>query len=372
MVGNLCLLSRDANISNTANNPTVHIKAYPGYGLRSATGQWKIYISGVVWHGPVVFNRRQKMLIKMLGGVMQASAEELECETFLNRVTPFMAECDTKERVSVELGDQRIDLKKKTKRNGRFQGWLTVEHDLIQSLQKQHGDSSPIPFSAKVVGDDACSSCVIHLLPSNGVSIISDIDDTIKESDVTNKRELLNNTFLREFESVQGMAETYRHWAEGGTCFHYVSSSPWQLFTSLDELKSVHQFPVGTMHLRNFRLRDQLLKKVIIRRQGKRAAIERLIKNLPLRRYVLIGDSGEKDPEIYRKICRKHPNSVAAVFIRDLVDRPMESERWQKLKDELPHGVCELFHNGDDLREKAEPVFAALADHVVATARVMK
>jgi len=304
------------------------------------------------------------MLIKMLGGAMQASPEELECETFLNRITPFMAECDTKENISIELGGSRFTLKRKTKRNGRFQEWLTVEHDLIQALQKQHGHSTPIPFNADVVGGDSSSSCQIHLLPSNGVSVISDIDDTIKESSVTNRRELLNNTFLREFESVQGMAETYRRWAEAGTCFHYVSSSPWQLFTSLDELKSVHQFPVGTMHLRNFRLRDQLLKKVIIRRQGKRVAIQRLMNNLPLRRFILIGDSGEKDAEIYRKICRKNPNSVAAVFIRELDDRPMEQERWQKLKDELPHGVCKLFNDGVDLREMADPVFSALAAKV--------
>ncbi len=304
------------------------------------------------------------MLIRMLGGVMQASPEQLECETFLNRITPFMAECDTKERVAVELGDQKIALKRKTKRNGRFQEWLTIDSDLIQTLQSRHGKSNPIPFQLNVCHCDAQSSSQIHLLPSNGVSVISDIDDTIKESSVTNRRELLNNTFLREFESVQGMAETYRRWAEAGTCFHYVSSSPWQLFTSLDELKSVHQFPVGTMHLRNFRLRDQLLKKVIIRRQGKRVAIQRLIKNLPLRRYILIGDSGEKDLEIYRKICRKNPHCVAAVFIRELKDRPMDGERWQKLKDNLPHGVCELFNNGIDLSEKAAPVFAALATRV--------
>ncbi|MDB4766856.1 DUF2183 domain-containing protein, partial [bacterium] len=274
-------------IATELNKSTVHIKAYPGYGLRSATGQWKIYISGIVWHGPVVFNRRQKMLIKMLGNVMQASPEELECETFLNRITPFMAECDTKENVSIQLGGHKFDLRRKTKRNGRFQEWLTVDHDVIQALQNHGGNTAPIPFRANVAKSDSDSSSHIHLLPSNGVSIISDIDDTIKESSVTNRRELLNNTFLREFQSVEGMAETYRRWAEEGTCFHYVSSSPWQLLTSLNELKSVHQFPVGTMHLRNFRLRDQLLKKVIIRRQGKRVAIQRLIENLPLRRYIL-------------------------------------------------------------------------------------
>ena len=354
-------------IATEPNKSTVHIKAYPSYGLRSATGQWKIYISGVVWHGPVVFNRRQKMLIKMLGGVMQASPEELECDTFLNRITPFMAECDTKENVSIELGQDKYNLKRKTKRNGRFQEWLTVEHELIQALQDCHGNSEPIPFRVNVTDHDANSCSQIHLLPSNGVSVISDIDDTIKESSVTNRRELLNNTFLREFESVEGMAETYRRWAELGTCFHYVSSSPWQLLTSLNELKAVHQFPIGTMHLRNFRLRDQLLKKMIIRRQGKRVAIQRLIKNLPLRRYILIGDSGEKDVEIYRKICRKNPNSVAAVFIRELDDCPMDPERWQKLEEQLPQGVCKLFTNGVDLSEKAAPVFAAISANVEST-----
>ena len=351
-------------IATEASNLTVNVKAYPGYGLRSVTGGWKIYVSGVVWHGPVVFNRRQKMLIKMLGGVMQASPEELTCQTFLDRVTPFMAECDTKERITIKIGSTEIELKRKTKRNGRFQEWVTVDHQLIQDLQTAHGDDAPVPFDVQVKGHAATSSSQIHLLPSNGVSVISDIDDTIKESLVSNRRELLNNTFLREFQSVHAMSETYRKWAQNGTCFHYVSSSPWQLFTSLDELKSVHQFPLGTMHLRNFRLRDQLLRKVIIRRQGKRVAIQRLINNLPLRRYILIGDSGEKDPEIYRKICHKNPHSIAAVFIRELSDRPMDTERWEKLKASLPNGVCELFSNGTDLADKAAPVFAAIAADV--------
>lgn len=351
-------------IAPKASPITVNVKAYPGYGLRCVTGDWKIYVSGVVWHGPVVFNRRQRMLIKMLGGVMQASPEELTCETFLNRITPFMAECDTKERITIEIGSRQIELKRKTKRNGRFQEWVTIDDQLIQSLRTASHADGPIAFNVHVAGQNASSNSQIHLLPDNGVSIISDIDDTIKESLVSNRRELLNNTFLREFQSVKGMAETYRKWAQGGTCFHYVSSSPWQLFTSLDELKSVHQFPLGTMHLRNFRLRDQLLRKVIIRRQGKRVAIQRLIKNLPLRRYILIGDSGEKDPEIYRKICRKNPNSVAAVFIRELADRPMDGERWEKLKGQLPHGVCELFSDGTDLFEKAAPVLAAISADV--------
>ncbi len=132
------------------------------------------------------------------------------------------------------------------------------------------------------------------------------------------------------------MADVYRQWSQQGASFHYVSSSPWQLFESLHRMNVMNQFPAGTMHLRNFRLRDQLLKKVIIRRHGKTTAIRFLMKHLPERKFVLIGDSGEKDPEIYRKICRKFPGRVRALLIRDIPERPLEEERSRKLEEAIP------------------------------------
>ena len=68
------------------------------------------------------------------------------------------------------------------------------------------------------------------LVPPEGLSIISDIDDTVKVSNVLNKRELLANTFLREFTPIEGMAALFRRWGRAhGAVFHYVSASPWQL-----------------------------------------------------------------------------------------------------------------------------------------------
>ena len=53
---------------------------------------------------------------------------------------------------------------------------------------------------------------------------------TVKVSNVLNKRELLANTFLREFTPIEGMAALFRRWGRAhGAVFHYVSASPWQL-----------------------------------------------------------------------------------------------------------------------------------------------
>ncbi len=316
-------------------------------------------MSGVAWQSPVVFNRRQKMLIKMLGGVMQATPEEMACELFEQRVTPFMANCESRPRISVRFGDRQLDLDKKTKRNGRFEQWFLLDSADLQTVECNSGATTEFEITVRGAESQrgATDRALVTLLPRQGISVVSDIDDTIKQSAVGNRRELLHNTFLRKFKSFPQMAETYQHWASLGTSFHYVSASPWQLFGPLDQLREDDGFPPGTLHLRNFRLRDQLLKKVILHRKGKRFAIQKLIRNLSARQYILIGDSGEKDPEIYRKICRKHPGNIIGLFIRELPGHPVGPERWKKICDDLPGGVCELFTDGKDLQEKAACLF---------------
>ena len=68
------------------------------------------------------------------------------------------------------------------------------------------------------------------LLPDEGLSVVSDIDDTVKVSHVADKKALLENTFLKPFLPAPGMAALYRAMARKGAAFHYVSSSPWQLY----------------------------------------------------------------------------------------------------------------------------------------------
>ena len=299
----------------------------------------------------------------MLGGVMQATEEEMASKLFRERVAPFMTKCKPRPHISVKIGDQTFELAKRTKRSGRFEQRFLLDHDHVQSLL---GDNSgTIEYEISVARDGISSNAKnelpvsgkICLIPKHGISIVSDIDDTIKHTCVGNRHELLHNTFMREFKSVPEMTEIYQHWASLGSSFHYVSASPWQMFESLNQWRKDDQFPMGTVHLRNFRLRDQLLKKVILHRKGKRSAIQKLIRNLSHRRYILIGDSGEKDPEIYRKISHKFPSNIVGLFIRELADHPIAPDRWQKICDGVPGAVCERFTSGKELQEKVACLF---------------
>ena len=342
------------------------LETYPGYGYQTESGEWRINVFGIAYKRPP-FTLRQKMILKMLGNAMHASESELDGSIFRDRVWPFFVDGDRGIKLHAKIGGDTFKLKKKTRKTGRFNNWLRIPNSLVKSHSRTDESGCQI-LDYEVVPRDGSLNPVsgsIRLLSRTGVSIVSDIDDTIKDSDVTNRRQLLKNSFLNEFKTIQGMSDVYQQWQDSGAAFHYVSSSPWQLYNPLSQLISDGDFPNGNMHLRNFRLRDELLKPVmILRRKGKAIVIKKLMKHLPDRKFILIGDSGEKDPEIYSKLRRKFPNQVVGLFIRELSDRPMHAERMSKLgkgkKRWRKQPICQVFKDADNLDQLTQSVFEKL------------
>jgi phosphatidate phosphatase APP1 len=202
------------------------------------------------------------------------------------------------------------------------------------------------------------SGCV-HIVPDAGLSVISDIDDTVKVTNVANRRELLRNTLLREFSAVPGMADVYRRWQAEGTVFHYVSASPWQLSSCLCGFLGEAGLPAGSMHLKLFRLKDSTpLGRLPSRKRSKRRVIEQIMNDFPGRRFLLIGDSGERDPEVYASVARRHPAQVAGIAIR-LVESKMpprkQRERLDRLARRLPAVPLQVFTEADELAAAWSP-----------------
>ena len=191
----------------------------------------------------------------------------------------------------------------------------------------------------------------IHLLAAKGISVISDIDDTIKVSDVRNRDELMKNTLVRPFQPVKGMADPYRAWARNdGASFHYVSGSPWQLYPALAEFVRSNNFPTGSFHLKQFRVKDETFLNLFKDPEVyKMAIIEPLFERFPERRFILVGDSGERDPEIYGMLARKHPGQVQRIFIRDVTGQAPESARYRKAFAGISPHVWKVFDDPAEL-----------------------
>jgi len=150
------------------------------------------------------------------------------------------------------------------------------------------------------------------------LTIVSDIDDTIKITEVLDKRAMLRNTFLNEFKSVAGMEDAFRAFkTRHSVKFIYLSSSPWQLHPSLKAF--LENFPDGwNVILQKMACQDvpSLVEFLRDSSEYKIGELRRIFASGG--EFVLIGDEGERDPEIYDQISIEHKHSVKAICIRRL------------------------------------------------------
>jgi hypothetical protein len=283
-------------------------------------------------------------------------------------VAPFIAKGLRNLSVDVQIGLRRVRLPRRTNARGAFRGRIRLparELCRLLDLPIPAGQSAgswlcqqALPLPIQISVDPAVAPPVsgqATKIAWSGWSVISDIDDTIKDTQVSPLRQLLANTFLREFRSVDGMSELYQDWARNGCQFHYVSSSPWQLLDPLQRLCDQQRFPPGTFHLRTFRLGTDLMRKMLLLRQrGKAIVIHSLLSTFPERKFLLVGDSGERDPEIYCRAARRFPEQVQGIYIRDVAAKRMTLKRWEKLNENLPSGLCQTFEDARELGHLSE------------------
>jgi len=160
---------------------------------------------------------------------------------------------------------------------------------------------------------------------------------------VRDRREMLLNTFARRFEAAPGMAAYYRTLAKApDTRFHYLSASPMQLYPALADFLRDADFPMGSMHLRESTTWRTLIPGEQDSRTHKLGVIERLLADFPQRRFMLVGDSGESDPEIYGQVVRTHPGRIDSIAIRDVTGEDSRAERYAAAFEGVAPGLWQI------------------------------
>jgi len=188
-------------------------------------------------------------------------------------------------------------------------------------------------------------------LPDQGLSVVSDIDDTIKHTQVRDRREMLLNTFIRPFAAVTGMSDWMRQCAtaDAATSFHYVSGGPEQLYPVIAQFLQEQAFPRGTVRLRTVDLSREVFASGTGTRLHKLAVIGQLLNDFPQRRFALVGDSGEQDPETYGELARAHRGAIAAILIRNVTDEGAASPRYAGAMQDLPRELWTVFDDPERL-----------------------
>ena len=166
------------------------------------------------------------------------------------------------------------------------------------------------------------------LIPSrkSEFGVISDIDDTIIHTGVASflKLKLVFNTFFRNAESrspLEGASDFYQLLHQGKTAkeanpLYYVSHSPWNLYRYLELFLKANTFPKGPVLLRS--LPSPFRRKKEEEKPQKQKEILNILKTYPNKGFILIGDSGEHDADIYIEIAEKYPKQIKAIYLRSV------------------------------------------------------
>jgi phosphatidate phosphatase APP1 len=187
--------------------------------------------------------------------------------------------------------------------------------------------------------------------------VISDVDDTILVTWLPRPlRAAWNTFFLREHarRPVPGMSELLRRLTGDDGFMVYVSTGAWNFAAHLERFIAEHDFPPGPLLLTDWGpTEDRWFRSGAAH---KRDALERLRRDHPTTRWVLVGDDGQRDPAIYGAFAAAHPDAVEAVAIRTLsptqralaAPTPRRAERTTAALAPTTRWVCGA--DGDELR----------------------
>ncbi|MBD8868046.1 App1 family protein [Nocardioides donggukensis] len=203
--------------------------------------------------------------------------------------------------------DLAFDLDASTPADGG--SWLTGEVALAAPYRGLTGEHAA-PLQVRVPG------------PVAAFGVISDVDDTILHTGAQRAAQMVLQTFTGSYLTrtpFLGSPELYRSLAAqpghpDANPFFYVSSSPWNLHGFLTAFLAHRDFPLGPLLLRDLLGRSAQRSHTA----HKLGRIREVLETHPDLPFVLIGDSGQHDPEIYAEVVRTHPGRVRAVYIREV------------------------------------------------------
>ena len=306
---------------------------------------WHVPIHGWIYE-PEDSRARKSLFAELLESEFDLVRSAATEANFAHRLNLLIADNERGKRIVIAIAGEQHTLPASAT-NGHFKSTIIIP----ESSAAEYVANSKIGFTAVTTqGENREFAGEVDFVGPSGLSIVSDIDDTVKISNVTDKKELLNHTFFLDFAAAPGMASLYRDWATRGANFHFVSSSPWQLYAPLKEFLDDADFPESTLNLKAVRFRDETLLDLFKKgTETKPAVIEEILQRYPGRQFVLVGDSGEQDPEVYAALLQKYPEQIQKIFIRNVTQESARNDRFKTVFEFVEASQWELFENPQTL-----------------------
>ena len=307
--------------------------------LDETNQEWHVPIHGWIYENDDS-NARKAVFSTILKNEYDLAPDARTEANFTRRFNLLIADNERGKHIVVDVAGRHY-IMPPSHENGHFETTLVIPSAEV----KKFANGALIKYSAVTQNNEtrAFSGETVLVSPV-GLSIISDIDDTVKISNVTDRKRLLENTFFLDFQAAPDMAQVYNEWFEHDVSLHFVSSSPWQLYPALEEFLDKNDFPRSSFSLKPVRFRDETLLDLFKKgTETKPVAIKKLLRTYLDRKFILVGDSGEQDPEVYAALIRQHPDQILKVYIRNVTQGSADDERFESVFKDIQKDRWRLF-----------------------------
>ncbi|WP_053353201.1 MULTISPECIES: App1 family protein [Leucobacter] len=171
-------------------------------------------------------------------------------------------------------------------------------------------------------GDSEAADAPVNVVtPDARLGVISDIDDTILITALPRPFVAAWNSFVLDEHArsaTPGMAVMLDHLVaeHPGSPVMYLSTGAWNAAPALSRFLARNLYPMGPLLLTDWGpTHDRWFRSG---REHKSRELRRIAREFPGVKWVLIGDDGQHDETLYHEFAMAHPESVAAVLIRQL------------------------------------------------------
>lgn len=309
----------------------LQILPYDGYGTRR-----KLYLKGRVLEdkGIIAFENladNETIWNNLLNMYRRLESDEIPDARLLARFNEIELKLKTDEEGYFDLS---LDLPQPLESPDI---WQSVEFELLEP---------------KLTGQTTIRATGQILLPPPEAKfgIISDIDDTVIETSATQLLKMARIVFLGNARTrlpFKGVASFYKALQQGQDSqtynpLFYISSSPWNLYDLLVDIFRLQNIPRGPLFLRDYGLSPQELLP-LGHKEYKLIQIQKVLETYTQLPFVLLGDSGQEDPEIYHEVVKRYPGRILAIYIRDVASKAQDKHMLILIESLTGAGVEMLF-----------------------------
>ncbi|KAG8810005.1 hypothetical protein FRC17_003136 [Serendipita sp. 399] len=296
-----------------------------------------------------------------------------------DRVAPFLREIGPHMVVKVQYdGSDEAFALDKSKENGISStlaqplGAMDASPGQLRSVSVTQAEREGPQERSDTINLETGRTCFVQ---DGGWAVISDIDDTIKISEVRDRTKLLKNTFTREPSPVPGMPEFYRQLHQtistqvNPAPFVYISASPYNLYPFLRSFVNSAGFPEGMIILKDMAWTE--MSSVVASlttgvHEYKEDRIRKVSGWLPKTTWICVGDSTQSDPEVYAQFYKETAQKnlggrVARIWIHKVVGVNLSAEkelndpkRFEKAFEGIDSSIWKVFETPQELYSELE------------------